>query len=339
MRDTWLFIQDARRGWGGLGDYGASKYSADNPPHGAVISYYLPEALESRKVTRRKAEQERAEAGEDNLYPNWEALRREDREETPSLTLTVRDSEGAVVRRIEAPTEKGFHRVAWDMRYPAPDPISLEPPGWMAPWFSPPRGPLALPGQYSVTLSKRVEGAWEDLTDAETVQIKPLFEDGLVTGDRAALLEFQQQAASLYRAISGAGEAAVEIQSRIDHLTAAIRETPGTTETDAQAVRALRGRMQDIELQLNGDQTITSRNEAAPMSIAARVGNIVDGMWDSQSGVTGTFRDSYAIADAQFTGLVADLKAVANDLDGLETRLEAEGAPWTPGRIPDWPSE
>jgi hypothetical protein len=188
-------------------------------------------------------------------------------------------------------------------------------------------------------LSKRVEGAWEDLTDAETVQIKPLFEDGLVTGDRAALLEFQQQAASLYRAISGAGEAAVEIQSRIDHLTAAIRETPGTTETDAQAVRALRGRMQDIELQLNGDQTITSRNEAAPMSIAARVGNIVDGMWDSQSGVTGTFRDSYAIADAQFTGLVADLKAVANDLDGLETRLEAEGAPWTPGRIPDWPSE
>jgi hypothetical protein len=36
---------------------------------------------------------------------------------------------------------------------------------------------------------------------------------------------------------------------------------------------------------------------------------------------------------------VADLKAVANDLDGLETRLEAEGAPWTPGRIPDWPSE
>jgi hypothetical protein len=75
------------------------------------------------------------------------------------------------------------------------------------------------------------------------------------------------------------------------------------------------------------------------MSIAERVRNIVDGKWDSQSGVTGNIRDYYAIADAQFNGLVDDLKAVANDLDGLETRLEAEGAPWTPGRIPDWPSE
>jgi len=31
------------------------------------------------------------------------------------------------------------------------------------------------------------------------------------------------------------------------------------------------------------------------------------------------------------------LKSIFADLSRLEQELQAEGAPWTPGRIPDWP--
>lgn len=337
VRETWLFIPDPRRGWGGLGDYGAAKYSAENPPHGAVISYYLPETLMSLREQRRDEEKERAEAGEDNPYPSWDRLRREDREEAPSLTVTVTDHEGQVVRRIEAPAEKGFHRVAWDLRYPAPDPISLEAPDWQAPWITPPRGPFALPGEYQVTLSQRVEGEWRDLAGPETVRVKAMFQGGLVTDDRQALLDFQIQTSRLYRAVTAATEAAAEMQGRIDHLLVAVRQTPGASEAQARAVRDLRMRMQDIDRALNGDQTIASRNEPSPLSIASRVATIVDGSWESQSGVTGNFRDSYAVADQQFRALISSLKALDADLRALEAELEAEGAPWTPGRIPDWP--
>jgi len=337
VRETWLFIPDARRGWGGLGDYGAAKYSAENPPHGAVISYYLPESLQSLREQRREAEKERAEAREDNPYPPWDRLRREDREEAPSLTLTVADAEGQVVRRVGAPTEKGFHRVAWDLRYPAPEPISLEQPEWQAPWITPPRGPLALPGKYQVTLSHRVLGEWRDLDGPQSVIVKPMFEGGLVTADREALLNFQMQASRLYRAVTAAIEATGEVQGRIDHLLVAVKETPGAIESQAQAVRDLRSRLQDIDTALNGDSTISSRNEPSPLAIASRVSTIVDGSWESQSGVTGNFRDSYAVADQQFREVIADLKAVDSDLRALEVELEAEGAPWTPGRIPDWP--
>ncbi len=44
-----------------------------------------------------------------------------------------------------------------------------------------------------------------------------------------------------------------------------------------------------------------------------------------------------AIADQQFRVALVELKAIAADLAEVESELQAEGAPWTPGRMPDWP--
>ena len=163
-----------------------------------------------------------------------------------------------------------------------------------------------------------------------------MYEGGLVTDDREGLLNFQQQVGNLYRAVSGTQAVAGEIQNRIDHLIEAVRQTPAATEDQARALRALKLRMQDIDLALNGDSTISSRNEPVPMSIATRVNTIASGIWDSQSGVTGNFRDSYEIADRMFGEVLADIRSVVSELESLESQLENKGAPWTPGRIPDW---
>lgn len=336
VRDSWLYIVDHRRGWGGKGDFGTQKYSAENPPHGVVISYYLPGKLESLREQRRDAEKERARAGGDNPYPAWEELRREDQEELPSIVVTIRDSDGRVVRRLNGPVDKGFHRVAWDMRYPAPDPVVLEAPE-RAPWEWVPKGPLALPGEYSVTLSRRKEGQLEDLAGPVSVSVKPMFEGGLVTDDRQELLDFQMQTGRLYRAVKGAEQAALELQNKIDHLLLAVKETPSATEAQAQAVRSYERQLADINIRLSGDSTISSRNESVPMAIVERVGIIVSGSWQSQTGVTGNFRDSYEIANRQFTAVIAEMKSLDSGLTAMEAELEAEGTPWTPGRIPDWP--
>jgi hypothetical protein len=264
-------------------------------------------------------------------------LRREDREEAPSITLTVRDAAGKVVQRINGPAGKGFHRVAWNMRYPAPDPVELNPSKDLAPWMSPPQGPMALPGEYTVSLSKRVEGKLVDLSPAQSFNLKPLFEGGLVTDDRQALLDFQMRSADLYRAVAGANRARGELQARIDHLLKAVNDTPSASEEQAQALRALNTRMQDLKVLMSGDSTIASRAEKVPMSISRRINNIVGGHWDSQSAVPGNFIDSLAIADRQFSQALLELKAIVADLSVVETELQAEGAPWTPGRIPDWP--
>ena len=337
VRDTWLYVPDSRRGWGGKGDWGVGRYTADNPPYGAVFAYYLPEDLQSQKDQRRKSEQERAKGGGDNPYPSWNQLRREDREEAPSITFTVRDASGNVIQRIDAPAGKGFHRIAWNMRYPAPDPVDLKPDTNFAPWESPPQGPMALPGNYSVSMSKRVNGELTEISSAQTFALKPLFEGGLVTDDRQALLDFEMQSSDLYRAIMGANKARGEIQGRIDHLLKAATDTPSSNEAQAQSLRLLNTRLQDLKIRFSGDSTISSRAAPVPMSITGRIRTIVGGHWDSQSAVTDNYRDSYAIADQQFRQALVELKAIAADLAEVEAALQAEGAPWTPGRIPDWP--
>jgi photosystem II stability/assembly factor-like uncharacterized protein len=337
VRDAWLYVPDNRRGWGGKGDWGVGRYTADNPPYGAVFAYYLSKDLQSLKEQRREAEKEAAKEGGDNPYPSWEQLRREDREEAPSIMLTVRDEAGNVVQRINGPAGKGFHRVAWNMRYPAPDPVDLSPETNLAPWMSPPQGPMALPGKYSVSMSKRVEGNLVELAPAQSFELKPLFEGGLVTDNRQALLDFQMKSNDLYRAITGANKARSELQGRINHLLKAATDTPASGEEHAQALRTLNARMQDLNVKFSGDRTISRRAEPVPMSITGRINTIVGGHWDSQSAVTGNYRDSYAIADRQFRQALGELKAIAADLATVEAALQAEGAPWTPGRLPDWP--
>ena len=64
----------------------------------------------------------------------------------PKIIFEVRDSDGDVVRRIDGPASKGFHRIAWDLRYPNPYALPLDREKVTG------SGYLAMPGKYSVTM-------------------------------------------------------------------------------------------------------------------------------------------------------------------------------------------
>ena len=110
----------------------------------------------------------------------------------------------------------------------------------------------------------------------------------------------------------GANKSMGEIQSRIDHLLKAASDTPSSSEEQAQALRALNARMQDLKVRFSGDSTISSRAEPVPMSLNGRMYSIVGGHWDSQSSVTGNYRDSYQVAEQQFREALGELEAIAD---------------------------
>jgi len=333
-QDSWIYIPDDRRGWGGKGDYGIDRYVADNPLYGAVFSYYLPEDIEPLKKQRQKEEKELAEKGEDTPYPDWDRLRQEDREEAPVVVLTVSDKAGNVIRRIEGESSQGFHRLAWDLRYPAPDPIDITAEPEIAPWERPPAGPLAAPGEYQVNLSKRVLGEWVEVAGPQSFALKPMFTGGLVTDDEQARLEFELEAAELYRAVSGADRAVAEVTVQLDNLLAALPETPAADEALAQQARAIRTRLQDLQVLLNGDTTLSSRYSPVPLSLTGRIGFIIGGYWNSQAAVPQGYRDSLAIAHSDYTTAVQQLQQIATEIEELGKAAETLGAPWTPGRLP-----
>jgi hypothetical protein len=130
---------------GGKSSQGDSFFVAPNPPFGAVFTYYLSEDIRTAKEQRRESEKALEKSGGDTPYPGWEDLRKEEIEESPAIVLTVRDASGEIVRRIEGPIKAGFHRVAWDLRYPVSSPWTPEPAGES--YIDIP-GPLAAPGTY-----------------------------------------------------------------------------------------------------------------------------------------------------------------------------------------------
>ena len=227
-----------------------------------MFTYYLRDGYETLRKQRRDIERERLDKGDDNPYPSWEALRREDREDDPSVVLVVEDSEGRVVRRLTAPTSQGLHRIAWNLRYPSLDPVSLEGPEFHPPWWQAPEGPLVLPGTYRATLAKRVEGKLTPLGKGVSFEVRPLpVESPLVTDDRAGLLAFQNETAALSRAVLGAIRSMGELQSRIDHLEVAIERTPALPESFRERLEAFETSLEDLGVVMTGDSTLTRRNQ------------------------------------------------------------------------------
>jgi photosystem II stability/assembly factor-like uncharacterized protein len=319
---------------------GDSFFAAANPPFGAVFTYYLKEELKTRKKARRAEEKKIEEKGGDVFYPGWDELRAEDREEEPSVILTVTDEAGAVVRRITGPVTAGFHRVAWDLRYPAASPTELKPPEDENPFVDPRQGPLVLPGSYTVSMTKRMGGALTPLGEPQTFTAEPLWSGPLTATDRVALQAFTKKAARLQRSVLGAVEVGKEAQKRLDYLKQALLDTPGADPKLAEEARALEGRLKDLSVALSGDTVVQKYNEPTSPSIVDRVQSIVGAYWGTTSAPTATHRKAYEIVAGEFTEVLGRLRALLEkDLTSLEARAETAGAPWTPGRIPSWSPE
>lgn len=336
VKDPWLFVEGDL--WDGRekGSMGAEFFTAPNPPFGAVFTYYLDEELKTRAKTRREAELEVAKDNGDTPYPSWDALRAEDREEVPAILLIVKDAAGNVVRQVQGETAAGLHRTAWDLRLPATDPVALEQPEFRPYWDQAPRGPLAAPGRYSVTLAMRSDGKLEQLGDSRSFTVKSLPLSPETSSDPNSVLAFKQKAGELHRAVQGAVAHSAELRNRIAHLKAGLRDTPRAGETEEQALRALEARLADISVALEGDRTVASRNEPTPWSIAQRAGIVYQWLLDSRADVPGLYQESYAIAADEFESALGDLQGISRDLTALEERLESLGTPWTPGRAPGW---
>ena len=341
VKDALRYIETSRLGGSsGRGSQGASFYSAPNPPFGAVFTYYLKEKITTRKERRKEAEKEAEKAGLVVPYPTIEELRAEDEEREPTIVLTVRDDSGAVVRRITGPRDKGLHRVAWDLRYPTSTPTELKPASDRPPWWRPPVGPLALPGSYAVTLAKEIDGVVTPLTDPVEFNVVPLELATFAADDRAEVLEFQRKVARLYRAVRGALKAAEEAQNRVVHIRKALLDAPAAEPQLLAETDGIERRLNQLLTQLRGDRTRSKREEPRGPSINERVRQVVSNQWRTTSTPTRTQRDAYRHAGTEFTAVLADLRMlIEKDLTELEARLEAAGAPWTPGRIPNWEME
>jgi photosystem II stability/assembly factor-like uncharacterized protein len=334
-----MYVPATPIGWGEKGSMGDAYYTAPNPPFGAVFTAHLKEGYPTKRDLRRKEERKAAKDGKDVPYPPWDALRAEDREETPALLFVVKDSEGEIVRRIPGGTKPGFQRASWDLRYPASNPTRLD-TGERDPWDFAPVGPMVAPGIFTVELVKRIDGKESVLGKPEQFEAIPLGTASLPAPDREKVLAFARKTARLQRAILGSGKALDEAKTRLAHLQKALDDTPGADPALRARAGELRARLLDLDVELNGDETLARRNEPTPPSITGRIQQVVTGHWTTTSAPTGTHLGEYDRAAEAFSRWLPRFTSlVETDLGRLEEDAERTGSPWTPGRVPRWTRE
>jgi photosystem II stability/assembly factor-like uncharacterized protein len=343
VRDSLLYIQSARIGGRNQGFLGESFYVAPNPPYGAIFTYYLKDKYKTLKEIRQDAEKKAAKEHGNAYpalpYPTQDQLREEAEEQAPSIWLTVRDESGNVVRQIPGTNEKGINRVAWDLRYPGTTLPPPQPDEIAAIFELQPTGTLAMPGTYTVQLSRKVRDRWTDLSQPQKFRVYTEAEMGINPESLAELHKFQRKLARLDRAAAAAIAYGSEMNTRLGLIQRALTQTPADTLALRQEADALDRELMKLMISLRGDQAIAALNEQTPESIISRVRSIAGEERLSSAAPSATHTAQYEIASAEFADALKQMKTLSARFETLQERVEKAGAPWTSGRLPEWQAE
>ncbi len=208
---------------------GANFYSAENPPFGAVFTYYLKDGLKSLEQQRKEKEAQLGD-DEDVPFPGWNQLEAEKRQEGPKVILTIRDMDGNIVRKVEGPTSAGFHRVNWDLEYPSKNVVELEERGYS------PGGFMAMPGTYTATLSKKVLGKVTQLSEPMEFEVKPLREGTLERASNKTIAEFREDMEGFQQELTKTSN---KLDKQIGHVKAMQKALSRASKEDTTLVRDL----------------------------------------------------------------------------------------------------
>ncbi|NER14366.1 glycosyl hydrolase [Leptobacterium flavescens] len=320
-RDAWWYIQRPDISFDEIkGDQGASHFVAPNPDFGAVFTYHLKDGLKTKKEIRQEKEKKLKNA---NIpFPGWDEVEAERSQGKPEIILTITDAGGKVVRRISGPVKAGFHRVAWDLRYPAPDAIAA---GNLA---NDARGFMVAPGKYSVSLSKKVDGQVSQLAGPVSFNVVPLRKGAL---DGAS----PQEAANFWRSYEEATAKSSALNVRLNRATqnvAAMQKALERAQTNPggldKQLYDLNKSLQDISRELYGNTSKQQVGEKTRPTVGDRMFAIFRGVERSTYGPTATHKRSLEIINNQLNNLSTKLDAAKNSMRQVATALKNAGAPY-----------
>jgi hypothetical protein len=139
--------------------------------------------------------------------------------------------------------------------------------------------------------------------------------------------------------MTGSNRLISELITKVENIKQAIYSTPGASQQLMDKARNLGKELEKLNFAMNGVTAKASAEETPPAQVPLndRLGNITYTHSGSTSAITTSEKEGYDILKAEFPPVLDALKRLAEtDIPALEKELDKIGAPWTPGRLPDW---
>ncbi len=304
---------------------GHAEYAAENPPYGATFTYYLKDQLKSLQDLRKGREKELSKKDNAIPFPGWESLEAETRQESPAIYLTIRDANGDLVKQIKGKNAKGIQRVSWDLSLASKDIVRLEAPRGSGNWFG--GGIKAVPGTYTVTLSKLVDGAWTDLAGPKSFEVVPLKEPSIKGATHDEIVAFQQRFDQFRQQLSTLNMSLSKGMQRVDAMMRALSNADRPEAGLVKAIYDANTGLQSIDIEVNG---LKSKGEVGERDNPAPGDGMFIGFMalNGTYGPTGTHKKALERSEKHLATVLARLKPIVEEvIPSLEDRLSAAGAP------------
>lgn len=334
VRDAWWYVPSVPMQAKGMPGQGSTNFVTENPPFGAVFSYYLNAVPETLKETRKATEKKARENNVSVPFPGWENLQKEANQEKPQVLLLVSDTNKTPIRWIKGDASKGLHRVNWDLKLSPPDPIDLSQPDFVPPWAGDAEGPLAAPGMYNIQLHMLTAEGLKPVGLPQEFTLKPT-PNTPSNINFTEVFKFQQHTNLLLKNMYGVSSKLGEASNRLRYMKAALIETPKANQQLFAGLQTLTIKLSDLQERLYGNRIKNKFNEATAPSIMSRAGSVAYGHWGTRQMPTETQQQNIRIAETDFSTFKTDMKTYFNELMQYEAKLQAAGAPYTTGRETD----
>ena len=309
-----------------VGNTGADYYFAKNPEFGAVFTYHLSGDYKTEKQLRKTAEKKLKNA---NIsFPGWDALDSEASEKSAQIILTINDTDGNVIQKVNQKASKGSHRISWNLSHFNPFAISSD--GNTRRSYRR-GGTMATPGTYSASLHLEKNGIVSPLDGPVTFEVNPIHEGVLKGTSYEDFNTFRVSLVKLLREINGVQDVLNSSTRKHKVMTIALSRsniTPG--EIEGQLVD-LKIAIDAIEKMLNGSDSRSAIGERNPAGMQNYLSNAMSGMRNSY-GPTGVHRKSYETAKKILISVKAKVINIEASILPIEAALKNAGAPHINGQ-------
>ena len=317
VRDAYWYDQ-----YSAVGSQG-SIYSAENPPYGATFTYYLRDTIKTKKALRKEKEKALNKKNSNVPFPGWNTLQEEAWQEAPQIVLIVKDNNGNVVNRVVGKNKVGITRVTWNLSVSPQSVVQLE--GSNGAWTFP-----AVPGSYTVSLNKVVDGVMTELSSPKSFEVKPLWkETALPPASEEEIATFITSLEDYRLKMS---QVAVDLDNSMKKAkamkTALTRANRPITELMKQLHDANQ-RLLKLNAQMSGNttQNAIGADETSIPSPRSRFFYAARGA-STTHGPTDTHKSSLEIGSKQIASIRTELDDIlGNVMPKLEQAMEAAGAP------------
>lgn len=331
IKDGLFFHESHPLGYAGTGFQGASYYSAPNPAVGATFTYYIKEAPKTIKEVRQASEKEALKNNTSISYPEVEDLRAEDREEKPYLIFVIKDAQGTEINRFTQSISTGVQRVVWDGSYSSVTRIEEND----SPLSSASSSHPALPGKYTVEAFMVIDGQTESYFAPKEFQLNWLENNTLITESKDELLAFQKETEQMRRKVNALYTYQRRLSKNVSKLKAAARNTPGTDIHILDSLRAIEYALEDLDIELHGDKSLSKREFETNPSLNSRLGQVYWNSYNSTSAPSGSQRQNLKIVEETYAELKTQLETQKAKVDAIAKQLETQGAPLLGKDIPE----